>query len=142
SLEHAGLVRLPKGATGGASNSDGNGQVTTTGLLDMYHLGGIQPAQLTEARIWLESVIVREACVRATSADLEKLHANVRDAEAAIAAGDFHRRAEIHLEFHRLLARMTGNPIMEIVMDGVLTVLRHYVLSIGDYENAFVLPSR
>jgi GntR family transcriptional regulator, transcriptional repressor for pyruvate dehydrogenase complex len=142
SLEHAGLVRLQKGATGGAFITEGNGQVITTGLMDMYHLGAIQPAQLTEARIWLESIIVREACLRATPADLEALHANVRDAEAAIAAGDFHRRADIHLEFHRLLARMTRNPIMEIVMDGVLTVLRHYVLSIGDYENAFVVPSR
>ncbi len=142
SLEHAGLVRLQKGATGGAFITEGNGQVITTGLLDMYHLGAIQPAKLTEARIWLESIIVREACLRATPADLEKLRANVREAEAAIAAGDFHRRAEIHLEFHRILARMTGNPIMETVMDGVLTVLRHYVLSIGDYDNAFVLPSR
>ncbi|MFA5549549.1 MAG: GntR family transcriptional regulator [Porticoccaceae bacterium] len=142
SLEHAGLVRLQKGATGGAFITEGNGQVITTGLLDMYHLGAIQPGQLTEARIWLESIVVREACLRATAKDLEALHANVRDAEAAIAAGDFHRRAEIHLEFHRILARMTGNPIMVIVMDGVLTVLRHYVLSIGEYENAFVLPSR
>lgn len=142
SLEHAGLIRLQKGATGGAFITESNGHVIGTGLLDMYHLGAIPPAKLTEARIWLESIIVREACLRATAKDLEKLHANVRDAEAAMAAGDFHRRAEIHLEFHRILARMTGNPIMEIVMDGVLTVLRHYVLSIGDYENAFVLPSR
>lgn len=142
SLEHAGLLRLQKGATGGAFITEGNGQVISTGLLDMYHLGAIQPSQLTEARIWLESIIVREACLRATARDFETLRANVRDAEAAVTAGDFHRRAEIHLEFHRILARMTGNPIMEIVMDGVLTVLRHYVLSIGEYENAFVLPSR
>src|SRR5690606_2847660 len=111
SLEHAGLVRLQKGATGGAFITEGNGQVITTGLLDMYHLGAIQPAQLTEARIWLESIIVREACLRATAKDLEKLHANVREAEAAMADGDLHRRAESHLQFPRILARLTGTPI-------------------------------
>jgi hypothetical protein len=37
---------------------------------------------------------------------------------------------------------MTDNPIMIIVMDGVLDVLHHFVRTIGDYQNAFVLPSR
>ena len=67
---------------------------------------------------------------------------NIAEAEEATAHGNFDRRAEVHLEFHRILARMTGNPIMVIVMDSVLKVLRHFILSIGDYENAFVLPSR
>lgn len=142
SLEHAGLVRLQKGASGGAFITEASGTAITTGLLDMYHVGAIQPSQLTEARIWLESIIVREACRRSTPAGLEALRTNIKQAADAMAQGDFNRRAEIHLDFHRILARMTGNPIMVILMDGVLTVLRHFVLSIGDYENAFVLPSR
>jgi DNA-binding FadR family transcriptional regulator len=142
SLEHAGLVRLQKGAAGGAFITEANGDVITTGLMDMFHVGAIQPAQLTQARIWLESIIVREACLRAGPADIAQLRANVEAAEKANAEGDFQRRAEINMEFHGLLARMTGNPVMVIVMDGVLAVLRHYVFSIGESANAFVLPSR
>lgn len=142
SLEHAGLVRLQKGASGGAFITEGSGEAITTGLMDMYHVGSIQPAQLTEARIWLESIVVREACLRATPADLQELNENIKNAEEATAAGDFNRRAGLNIDFHRILARMTGNPIMVIVMDGVLSVLRHYVESLGEYENAFVLPSR
>ena len=142
SLEHAGLVRLQKGASGGAFITEASGDAINTGLLDLYHMGAIQPAQLTEARIWLESIVVREACLRASPADIEQLRANVKLAEQASAEGDFFKRAEVHLDFHRILARMTGNPVMVIVMDGVLGVLRHYVQSIGEYENAFVLPSR
>lgn len=142
SLEHAGLVRLQKGATGGAFITEVTGDAITASMLDMYHVGSIQPAQLTEARIWLESVIVREACLRATTADLQALRDNIKEAEQAAAEGDFQRRVEIRLDFHRILARMTGNPIMVIVMDSVLSVLRHFVFSIGDYENAFVKPSR
>ncbi|WP_306545795.1 FadR/GntR family transcriptional regulator [Malikia spinosa] len=142
SLEHAGLVRLQKGATGGAFITEVSGDTITASMLDMFHVGAISPEKLTEARIWLESVIVREACTRAQPTDLQQLRSNIQQAEAAKASGDFQRRVDTHLEFHRILARMTGNPIMVTVMDGLLAVLRHYVFSIGNYDNAFVMPSR
>lgn len=142
SLEHAGLIRLQKGASGGAFISERSGEAIVNGLLDLFRVGSIHPAQLTEARIWLESVIVREACQRATDEDLAQLHRNIDEAEAASERGDFDTRVEQHLNFHRILARMTGNPIMVIVMDGVLSVLLMFVRSIGDYQNAYVLPSR
>lgn len=142
SLEHAGLLRLQKGATGGAFITQVSGDTITTSMLDMFHLGALPPEKLTEARIWLESIIVREACLRATPEDLQQLRDNIEQASQAKSEGDFHRRVETHLEFHRILTRMTGNPIMVIVMDGVLAVLRHYVFSIGNYGNEFVMPSR
>lgn len=140
SLEHAGLVRLQKGASGGAFITEATGESISSGLMDMYHVGAIQPAQLTEARIWMESVIVREACLRATPESLAELRTNIAKAEAV--KEDFEQRSETHLEFHRILARMTGNPVMVIMMDGMLTVLRHFVRSLGDYENKFVHASR
>ncbi|AIJ49364.1 hypothetical protein O987_26490 [Comamonas testosteroni TK102] len=142
SLEHAGLVRLQKGATGGAFITEVNGDTITTSMLDMFHVGAISPEKLTEARIWLESVIVREACQKARPEDLQLLRDNILQVGKAKSDGDFQRRVETHLEFHRILARMTGNPIMVIMMDGLLAVLRHFVFSIGNYENAFVIPSR
>lgn len=142
SLEHAGLIRLQKGATGGAFISGRSGQAIATGLMDMYHLGAIVPAQLTEARIWLESVIVREACARAKAADIAMLNENVEATEEALRQDDFPMRAEKNLEFHRILARITGNPIMVIVMNGIIDVLAEFVRKIGNYENAYVLPSR
>jgi DNA-binding FadR family transcriptional regulator len=142
SLEHAGLVRLQKGAAGGAFISEGSGSAIVNSMLDLYHMGSVKPEQLTEARIWIESVIVREACKRATQQDIEDLQQNIADAAQASADGDFQRRAEINLDFHRILARMTGNPIMMIMMDGLLKVLGQFIQSIGEYENTFVQPSR
>lgn len=142
SLEHAGLIRMQKGATGGAFINDSKGEAITTGLLDLYHLGAIAPAQLTEARIWLEGVIVRVACQRATDKDIEELNRNIDAAEEATLQGDFERRSRHHLEFHQILARMTGNPIFVVVMEGVLDVLHHFIMTLGEYENASVLPSR
>jgi len=142
SLEHAGLIRLQKGVTGGAFISEGSAGAITKSMLDLYHMGSIPPDKLTQARIWIESVLVREACARATPEDLEELRQNVATAARATADGDFERRAEVHLHFHHILARMSGNPIMVIFMDSLLTVLRQFIQSVGEYENAFVLPSR
>ncbi|MEJ7930595.1 FCD domain-containing protein [Ramlibacter sp. AN1015] len=142
SLEHAGLIRLQKGASGGAFISQGSGNAIISSMLDLYHMGSLTPDQLTEARIWLESVLVREACARATPEDLQALRDNVAEAAQAAAEGDFNHRAAVNLDFHRILARMTGNPIMMIVMDGLLTVLAQFIQTIGEYENTFVLPSR
>lgn len=142
SLEHAGLVQLQKGAQGGAFIAQRSGQAIATGLQDLFSLGAIQPAQLTEARIWLEAVVVREACRRATPDDIADLRRNVEETAAAFAQGDFPRRAENNIEFHRILARMTGNPIIAVVVNGVLDVLREFIRTIGEYPNRHVLPSR
>lgn len=142
SLEHAGLVVLHKGAQGGAFIAERSGQAIATGLQDLFSVGAIQPAQLTEARIWLEAVVVREACRRATADDIAELRRNIDETAAALAAGDFARRAQKNIEFHRILARMTGNPIMVVVVNGVLDVLREFIRTIGDHPNHHVLPSR
>lgn len=142
SLEHAGLVQLHKGAQGGAFISQRSDQAIATGLQDLFSVGAIQPAQLTEARIWLEAVVVREACRRATPQDIEALHRNVSETAAAMAADDFPLRAQKNIEFHRILARMTGNPIIEVLVNAVLDVLREFIRTIGAYPNHHVLPSR
>jgi GntR family transcriptional repressor for pyruvate dehydrogenase complex len=142
SLEHAGLIRLQKGATGGAFVSEGTGTAIINSLVDLYSVGSVSTSQLTEARIWLESVIVREACERATPESLKELQANIDMALKASEAGDFEQRSRLHLEFHKILTRMTGNPIMVIVMDGLLKVLEQFIMTIGADENSFVFASR
>ena len=142
SLENAGLLQLRKGATGGAYIRESTADAVVTGMRDMYHLGAISPAHLTEARIWIESSVIRAACERANVDGIALLERNVAEAFAATRADDFYKTAEIHLEFHRLLARATGNPVMMLMMDGVLEVMRQFLDTIGPTQNPYVLPSR
>jgi DNA-binding FadR family transcriptional regulator len=142
SLENAGLLQLRKGAAGGAFVRDGTAAAVVTGMRDMYHLGAISPAHLTEARIWMEAAVIRAACERATAADIEALNANVDAALESTRADDFYRTAAIHLEFHKLLARATRNPVMMIMMDAVIEVMRQFLDTIGPTQNPYVLPSR
>jgi GntR family transcriptional repressor for pyruvate dehydrogenase complex len=143
SLENAGLLRLQKGAWGGAFVRESTGDAVVAGFRDMYHLGAIAPEHLTEARVMIESIAVRVACERATSEDIAALIANI--ATAAKAAGsktDFYDQAAIHLDFHCILARATKNPVMVIVMESLLDVMLHFIRAIGQTQNPWVLRSR
>ena len=142
SLENAGLLQFRKGATGGAYIKDSTAEAVVTGMRDMYHLGAILPAHLTEARIWIESAVIRAACERATAADVGLLNQNVAAALAATRADDFYKTAAIHLEFHKLLASATRNPVMVMMMDAVNDVMQHFLNTIGPTRNPYVLPSR
>lgn len=141
-LEAGGVLGLRTGVGGGAYVLPGSADAVVTGLCDLYRLGAIGPAHLTEARIWVEASVVRAAAERATEEDLADLEHNVRRAATAEQEGDFARRIVLHREFHRLLTRAAHNPVMEIMMEGVLEVLRQFVESIGDRGNLDVIPSR
>jgi GntR family transcriptional regulator, transcriptional repressor for pyruvate dehydrogenase complex len=143
SLENAGLLRLQKGAWGGAFVRESSGDAVVAGFRDMFQLGAIAPEHLTEARVMIESIVVRVACERATSADIAALNANLAAAaKAARGKADFYDQAAIHLDFHRILARVTKNPVMVIVMESLLDVMQHFIRAIGQTRNPWVLPSR
>jgi len=138
-LEHAGIIEMRKGATGGAFVRFGSSGVIVNGMRDLYHLGAITPQQLTEARVWLSEVVVRVACERATADDFAALDANI---EASAQAPDFEERAQRNREFHVVLARATRNPIMVITIEGIMGVFGYFIAQIGLSDNTFVLPSR
>ena len=142
SLEHAGLLRLKKGVTGGSYIQESTGEAVISGLNDMYALGAIQPKHLTEARVIISTEVARLACARRTKEDLAKLEENITAAEEATASGDLERRAEVNYEFHRLLARATGNPVLIIITDALMAATRSFIEAIGYQLNTYVLPSR
>lgn len=142
-LENAGLLRLRKGATGGAFVRESSGDAIVTGLRDMFQLGAIGAEHLTEARVMIESIAVRSACERAGAEDLDALKRNIAAAErAAREKVDFYEQAAVHLDFHRIIARATRNPVMVIVMEALLDVMQHFIRAIGQQRNPWVLPSR
>ncbi|CAN5550464.1 hypothetical protein BH09PSE5_BH09PSE5_15960 [soil metagenome] len=141
-LENAGVIRLQKGAAGGAIIQDRSENAILSGLIDMYHIGGILPAELTEARIMLESVVIRLACQKAKPTDIEALSANIDAADHAREIGDFDARIDLHIDFHRILAGIAGNRIMVVVMNGVLDIMSKFIRTLPPYDNSSVSPSR
>jgi GntR family transcriptional regulator, transcriptional repressor for pyruvate dehydrogenase complex len=142
SLEIAGLIEMRKGGSGGAFITAGGSGAVVSSLLDLYHLGTITPTQLTEARMWIETIVVEVAAARLTEDDLAALEANVEESQRAEDAGDFAARAAVGLEFHSLLGKATRNPILSITMDALIELTRQFVTTLGPEPNRFALPSK
>ncbi|MDB5941973.1 MAG: GntR family transcriptional regulator [Ramlibacter sp.] len=142
SLESSGVLQLRRGAHAGCYICDSSGRGVATGLLDMYKLGGVTPGQLTDARILVETAIVRAACENCTPDDLRELRANVAKAVKLHKEGRVDERLQANLDFHRLLARATHNPLLVMVMEAILDVMQAFVGTIGSYDASFLFASR
>ena len=114
-----------------------------TSIQDMFSLGAVTAEQITQARISIESAIIRAACEAHTAGDIKRLRENLELAAEATRRNDFFARANLHLEFHLILASVTRNPILIVVMEALIGLMRQFIHSIGSQQIAdYVLPSR
>ena len=141
-LEMAGVLELRKGAYGGAFLIAPSGDTLVTALQDMFQFGSVTAAQLTEARLHIAAAVARVACERIREEDIRDLERNVADARQAESEGDFALRSRINLQFHRLLARSTDNPIFVAVMNGLISIMEHFVDTLGPPQIPAVFDSR
>jgi len=141
-LEMAGVLELRKGAHGGAFLVAPDGGTVSTGLQDMFQLGGVTPAQLTEARMHITAAVVRVACERIREEDIQEMERSVEEAKQAGKEGDFVLRSRINLRFHRILARSTDNPVFVAIIEGLLAIMEHFIDTIGPPEGGSVFASR
>jgi GntR family transcriptional regulator, transcriptional repressor for pyruvate dehydrogenase complex len=130
-LEAAGLIELRKGKTGGAFISTGKPSVVSDSMSDLLRLGNVAVEELFEARLWIQTALVRAACARITQDDLKVLHANVVLAERQHAEGKYEERSTTNVEFHNLLAQATRNPVAVMVIRGLTDALRGLIRRVG-----------
>ena len=103
-------------ALGIVENQQGYGNVVRNMNIGIYtnsilpcmlaHAGDL--ASATEFRIGVESMAARLAAMRATPQHLERLHEAYEKADQSIGSADF---ATYDMEFHRVIAEATGNPL-------------------------------
>ena len=141
-LESMGMVTLRKGATGGAFIAEGRPEAVSDVMRGMFYVGGISLEQLTEARLWIESVVVRVATSRADEAAFAALESNVHQAEAETLAGRMANKTQLNIEFHNLLAATTGNPVLTMTMNAMMNILREFVGQVGSVMGMDVIRSR
>lgn len=80
--------------------------------------------ELKEARLWLETALVRMATRNATARDLELLGESVRKLQEA--RGDHARFVAADMAFHGLIADMSGNSLVAAVTKGMLHWLSRF----------------
>jgi GntR family transcriptional repressor for pyruvate dehydrogenase complex len=142
SLESIGQLEFKKGATGGAFVAKGNPQPFTKIMRGMVEIGGITLEQLTEARLAIESSVIAVACERAGEADFRALDANIDAAERETLAGNLAVKTKLNVEFHVLLAELTGNPILIMMMKSLMNILLDFISEVGSVMGVDVIKSR
>jgi GntR family transcriptional repressor for pyruvate dehydrogenase complex len=141
-LERTGLVSLQAGSRGGAFIGHGNPGLIGDSVRNLYLLGSVSLDDLTEARRWLESTVVRMVVARTTAEDLAALEANVDEAERLFQAAHYDAKIDVHIEFHNLLARTTRNPVIIMLMGALMEVMRDFAHAVGGERNDLTIKAR
>ncbi|WP_175414230.1 FadR/GntR family transcriptional regulator [Agrococcus sp. SGAir0287] len=121
-LESLGILDRRQGH-GTYLRSPGSSVVRTTFAL-MGALGGVRPEQIDQAREMLEIVTTVEAAKVATDDDVAELGRLAESMVDATAAGEHEAGLEADLAFHRHLFTIVGNPILDVLQDGLAGMLR------------------
>jgi GntR family transcriptional repressor for pyruvate dehydrogenase complex len=132
SLEIAGIVKLRKGPKGGAFIQSGDPRSMTRVMQDLMRLGAISLDDLTEARLLIQTAVVRLACKRATDEDIAAIGANIEDTAEATRLGRHDERLRHVNEFYRLLALSTRNEILTMFVDAVTDILMRFLRAIPE----------
>src|SRR5438067_1505675 len=118
SLEELGLLRIRRGADGGAFIVDVNHEPVLRSLALVLGLGKTPHTQLTEARMLIEPLIAHLAALRARKADIARLERVLlrEEEEAARRTGPFRPTDS---QFHRSVADCTRNLPLIVLMNAL-----------------------
>lgn len=118
SLEEVGVLRIRRGADGGAFIAQLDHQPVLRSLALVLGLGKTSHKELTEARMLIEPPIARLAALRARKADIVRLQRVLaqEEHEAARRLGPFRPTAS---RFHRSVADCTRNLPLIVLMNAL-----------------------
>lgn len=125
-LEHLGLIVLRKGSGGGAFIRAVERQVALQNLANYLYFKNLTIANLSELRRLMEPHAAACAAQRISPEDLQQLAAINNQTGEAIAANAPEQVTRCEIEFHRLIARQTDNPILILTLDFVETLLEDF----------------
>lgn len=119
-LELSGFITVQRGGGGGTIIKDTILRRISDLFIDAFRMRRVGIEAITQARLEVERIILDYALTNATKDDLEKLRANVSQANKLIKAGRL--ATEANAQFHGLLAKATGNPVFVMVLESIMAV--------------------
>lgn len=129
-LEHFGILEIRRGGEGGAFIRDPNIKFVTNFLQDMFLMGKIKISDLTEARLAIEPFSVKLASERIKEESLEKIRQNIQESRECLDKNNDNDARLLHLEFHRLIAQASQNPVISFMIDSIMDIMENNISSI------------
>ena len=127
-LEQEGMISIRRGFGGGAFVADFDLalRALTDSLNTVVKLGQAKSGNLTEVRTIVEPEMTRLATRRATEEDLAAIEAVVLAQEQELCSGELTRKRD--MEFHRMVANASHNPVLTIVVSAIDDSIRDPIL--------------
>jgi DNA-binding FadR family transcriptional regulator len=120
-LNVMGHVKIKKGPRGGIFVSASIHKPFCDSLRNLATNGQFTVEHLFDVRFQIEPYIVEEATRNATPEDIQKLLNLKRDAAEHIDDAAYLKQK--NMEFHYILAEVSGNPVLTIVMKSLMDIL-------------------
>jgi len=118
-LKERGLISSRQGAP--TVITDGSPEVLIRNLNRITCMKNVSSTQIHQIRTSLEILAASLAAENRTDSQLAELEALNRDMRSC--GGDMPRRARLDAEFHRSVARMSGNPLLEIISESLAALI-------------------
>jgi DNA-binding FadR family transcriptional regulator len=142
SLEMSGLVEARTGINGGFFIRGGDSGGLTQTVQDMVSLEQASIGSVTEARIELACVAIRLACARATEDDLAAIQHDIDLHVELFRKGHGSRNTRSVIEFYRLIAKATHNPVIVMMVDALSEVIRELLARVDPRPNEDIMVVR
>ena len=123
-LDGLGLIKIKKGPKGGIFVSDGFHKPFSDSLRGLLDSGRVSVENIFMVRLLIEPNVASEAARNATQADMQELQSILQESEQHMDDAVFMQANRG--QFHVLLAKASGNPILEIFMQSLIELLREY----------------
>jgi GntR family transcriptional regulator, transcriptional repressor for pyruvate dehydrogenase complex len=111
-LEALGIVEIRMGKGGGARIAYGNPRLFAEALAVQLDLTGVSAAEIMDAQRAIETLGAELAAENATTSDIARLRALLREAEAAI--GDLDAFTKVSRDFHLAVAEASHNRVIVV----------------------------
>jgi DNA-binding FadR family transcriptional regulator len=124
-LEAESLIRVQRGARGGARIQQPSADVAAKTIGLLLQLRGATLAQVLDARLIIEPPLAAQLAQRRTQADLDTLRAHV--ARERVLIDDDAEFALATAEFHRILVELAGNTALAVIVGTLHEIFQRHV---------------
>jgi len=135
-LEKSGLLKVMRGPKGGAVVQPMRHNAVTSVLRDILSMGRAKVSDIMEVRLDVEPVVEGLAADRATDQDIQDLRNNLLSMPEA--PGDEY--VSWNVEFHRLIAKASHNPMYNILVNILMDFTEEMVLRLKPTERVLHEP--
>jgi len=122
-LEVLGFLEIRKGVSGGSFVTEVDMVKARDSFTNFLLFKNLSLKDLSEVRLLLEPYIAEKPTPAISQEDLHRLEKLIKDSEHAIKNDVSFASREDEIEFHRIIASTTGNPILMFILDFVENLL-------------------